>query len=191
MKTLFIDFDRTICFDRFWRNAPDDINQKIQKYLFIDNKDIALDWMKGKYTSEDINKIVAKNTGTEYQYILDVFIDDCKNMRVDKKILKLIKKLHSKYHVILITDNMDCLDRFTVPSLSLNKYFHKIVNSYNENVLKNNNNGQQFLNYVVGNIEDAVLIDDSNDSREVFEKLGGKSYKTTCEKDTLKILEIL
>ena len=31
---LFIDFDGTICYDKYWRSLPERYNNKIQKLLF-------------------------------------------------------------------------------------------------------------------------------------------------------------
>lgn len=191
MKTLFIDFDGTICFDKFWRNTPKETYEIIQEYLFRDNQDLVIDWMVGKHTSEEINMIVAKNTGLKYENIWDTFVHDCRNMEVDSEILKLIGGLRSKYYIVLITGNMDCFDRFTVPALYLDNYFDKIVNSFNEGIQKGDNGGQSFLNHLEGNIKNAILIEDSSKSRKVFEKLGGKAHKTTCKEDTLRILESL
>lgn len=59
---LFIDFDGTLCHDRFWQNyLSDEAFKKIS--IFTSRRDITRAWMRGEYTSEEINAIVAKETG--------------------------------------------------------------------------------------------------------------------------------
>lgn len=72
MKTLFIDFDGTICHDRFWRSLPKNENQQIQDFLFSGKNSAVVDWMKGVYTSEEINQMVAKETGLLYEHLWEV-----------------------------------------------------------------------------------------------------------------------
>jgi FMN phosphatase YigB (HAD superfamily) len=188
MKTLFIDFDGTICHDRFWRSLPKDENQQIQDFLFSGSNSVVVDWMKGVYTSEEINQMVANETGLRYEYIWDAFVDDCKNMYVKKEILDAVKLLRKDFHIVLITGNMDCFTRFTVPSLQLNDYFDVIVNSFEEKQLKTDNNGYTFTKYLKGDIHDAILIEDSEKSCEIFSSLGGAAYRVLEKDDTQKYL---
>ncbi len=141
---LFIDFDGTLCHDRFWRSADDVTKGKIQDFLFNPKNPLVAEWMKGKHTSEDINQILAKELDVDYQKLWDIFVEDCKTMKISDEVLNHLAILKNKYITILSTDNMDCLDRFTVPSLKLDLYFDAILNSYNERSLKIDNNGNFF-----------------------------------------------
>ena len=188
MKTLFIDFDGTICHDRFWRSLPKDENQQIQDLLFNGNNSIVVDWMKGVYASEEINELVSKETGLRYEYLWETFVHDCKTMYVSKEILEKVKLLRNQFHIVLITGNMDCFTRFTVPSLKLQEYFNVIVNSYEEKQLKTDENGYTFTKHLKGDIQNAILIEDSEKSCEVFNNLGGKAYQVTDNSGTLKHL---
>ena len=79
---------------------------------------------------------------------------------------------------------MDCFDRFTVPSLELANYFDDIINSYNEKVSKKENGGELYVRVVQTNgsdISDSILIDDSKEACDLFQKRGGKSYLATIE----------
>lgn len=191
MRTLFIDFDGTICHDRFWRSLNEDAYIKVQSLLFNGQNQIVSNWMKGDYSSEDINQLVAKETGIEYDSLWGVFVSDCKTMKVEPEILKMINNLRKRFHVVLITGNMDCFSRFTVPSLRLNEYFDVIVNSFDEKQLKSENDGDSFKKYVRGEIVDAILIEDSEKSCETFKSLGGTAYRVTFPGDTLKYLTLL
>lgn len=189
MKTLFVDFDGTICHDRFWRSLPNNENTLIQDFLFTGKNSIIVDWMRGAYTSEEINKLVANETGLDYEYLWNTFTEDCKTMRVSLEVLDFINQLRSKFHVVLITGNMDCFSRFTSPSLQLNKYFDVIVNSSDEKQLKTDEDGASFLKYVRGEIGDAILIEDSEKSCQTFKNIGGKPYQIKQPSDIFTYLK--
>lgn len=188
MRTLFIDFDGTICHDKFWRSLTKKDYAKVQNLLFSGGNQIASDWMRGAYSSEEINQLVAKETGVEYDYLWNVFVRDCQTMQVEPEVLKSISNLRGRFHVVLITGNMDCFSRFTVPSLRLNKYFDAIVNSFDEKCLKSENDGHSFRKHVRGEISDAVLIEDSENNCKTFENIGGTAYRINSPSDTLKYL---
>lgn len=191
MQTLFIDFDGTICHDRFWRSLSKDTYIKIQDLLFSGKNQIVIDWMKGVYTSEEINKIIARETDIEYDSLWNAFVADCQTMQVEPKILTRINNLRNSFHIVLITGNMDCFSRFTVPSLRLDEYFDVIVNSFDEKQLKSENGGSSFTKHVQGNISNAILIEDSENSCKVFESLGGTACRVVSPSDTLKHLGMI
>jgi FMN phosphatase YigB (HAD superfamily) len=188
MKTLFVDFDGTICFDRFWQNLSYDEYALVEDILFKQNRDMIVDWMRGTYTAEDINHFVSEKTGIPYERLWGVFVDGCKSMVVSQDILKQIDRLRGRYYTVLVTGNMDSFDRFTVPSLKLAEYFDIIVNSYTEQVLKFENDGATFKKYLKGNMNDAILIEDSQKSCDTFERLGGTVYQVTHEHSALSYL---
>lgn len=181
---LFIDFDGTICADRFWRNAPLEIKDPIQKLLFDDNKVLVGEWMLGKHTSEDICEFVSNELSLPYEVVWWQFVEDCTAMYVSEKTLELISTLRDKYVIILLTDNMDCFNRFTVPALGLASYFDEITNSAYTHVFKNDASGQIFKDiakkYGVG-LEFALLIDNSAKVCEVFSALGGTVFHVKGE----------
>lgn len=77
---LFIDFDGTLCHDRFWRGLPEDQYEKVQEFLFKQDKSLIQDWMKGKRTAEEINQQVADKLGIPYEDIWKIFIRDVETM---------------------------------------------------------------------------------------------------------------
>lgn len=182
--TLIIDFDGTLCHDKFWRSLPPSQIEVIQKFLFDKDKNIVQKWMLGEYTSEQINELVAKELQVEYEELWDVFVSDCKTMFVQKDVLEKINLLRDKYFVCIVTDNMDCFDRFTVPSLELTNYFDDIINSYNEKVSKKEKGGELYVRVVQTNgsdISESILIDDSKEACDLFKARGGKSYMATIK----------
>lgn len=179
---LFIDFDGTLCHDRFWRSLPDDIYNKIN--LFVRDKKIVRSWMRGDYTSEEVNHIVAEDIGLPYEDVWNIFVNDAKNMNISQSSLETISALRETYTVILMTDNMDSFNRFTIPSLNLDRYFDYIWNSYTEKRGKNDENGKAFIDLVGkfdSKIESSILIDNSESGCKLFTQLGGKSYLVSNE----------
>lgn len=184
---LFIDFDGTLCHDRFWRGTESETYRKIQAFLFSSqsNTKLVTEWMLGEHTSEEINKLVAEALGLDQQTIWETFVSDCESMRIEKNTLEKISSLREKYTTILATDNMDCFSRFTVPALNLEKYFDAIVNSHYEKASKNDDGGKLFLDVLERHnvpISESVLIDNSKPTCDIFEKLGGTSLFVTTEK---------
>lgn len=189
---LFIDFDGTLCHDRFWRSLEPTLQERVQTNLFGSKKELVRDWMLGKYMSEEINQILAKELCADYEVLWTTFVYDCKKMSISEDTLSKINSLRDKYFTVLITDNMDSLDRFTVPALSLDKYFDLIVNSHTEKSLKNDDNGNSFQKVsekYKSPLSESILIDNSLSSCKIFEDLGGKSCLVTPEKTLANWLE--
>jgi len=183
---LFIDFDGTLCHDRFWRSLPEEQYRNVQEFLFSENKIYAEEWMKGKRTAEEVNKLIAEKLGISFEEIWNVFVRDAQTMRVSKEVLEPIERLRDTHTTILITVNMDSFSRFTVPALKLDRYFDAISNSYYEGKFKSDNGGQVFRDYVEkysAPIESSILIDDSTGACETFRALGGIAYQVTPEED--------
>lgn len=183
---IFVDFDGTICHDRFWRSLDSDLFEKLQKFLFQENRELVNEWMRGKHTSEEINQLVSENINIPFDTLWEVFEKDCRTMSVSEEILKRIHSLRESFHTILITGNMDCFTRFTVPELKLNDYFDVISNSYDDGILKSENNGELFTKYANSfnsSVSDSFLIDDSQKVCDTFEGLGGIAYLVTPNED--------
>lgn len=175
---LFIDFDGTLCHDRFWRSLEQKHFKHIQEYLFANNKETVQKWMRGGHTSEEINKMVAEELGMEYSYLWELFVSDCQNLNVSPSILEKINNLRKNYFTVLITDNMDSFNRFTAPHLNLLAYFDEIIESSSLGRLKNENNGQSFTDIISEKdsvAEKSILIDNSEKACKTFENLGGRS----------------
>lgn len=192
---IFIDFDGTICFDCFWRSAPKNISAPIVKFLFQDNVCLVENWMRGKFSSEEIVAEISKNTGFDYGLIWDIFVKDCQNMYVNPEILQAVTKCNKNNNTILITDNMDCFNRFTSPRLQFEKYFSYIFNSSDFGVLKDDlpTKGlfKKILDLYDFEIEKSVLIDDSDKNCEIFTQLGGTSFLIKNVQTVLPILKML
>ena len=183
---LFIDFDGTLCHDRFWRSLSEEQYKKVQSLLFEENMSFAEEWMKGKHTAEEVNQFLAEQLGIPFEEIWEIFVKDAETMSVPKDVLETIGKLRERYATILITVNMDSFSRFTVPALELSNYFDAISNSYFEGKFKSDNEGEVFRDYIQkysAPVDRSILIDDSTGACETFRALGGVAYQVTTEED--------
>lgn len=196
---LFVDFNGVISFKNFWFSIHDKdhklnkhLNQ-IETFLFKENKDLVIKWMIGQYTSEDIHSIICKNIEVDYDELFTVFTEDCKNLDISLNILDKIKKLKPYYTCVLATDNMDSLDRYTVPNNpEINTVFDVVYNSYYAKKMKAGNYGEYFMDLIKkynAEIGNCILIDDSTGNCKCFTALGGQSYTTKTEIDTLTVLD--
>lgn len=179
---LFVDFDETICHERYWRSLPEAEHQGIQKLLFGEDKQIVHDWMRGKYTAEEVNLFASAQLSLDYDYLWNIFVDDCKTMHVPEDILNVIKSLNIKFTTILITGNMDSFSRFTVPALSLENYFDEISNSFHEGRHKTDDNGSLFIKFTSKYgvlVNDCILLDDSDKVCSIFTQLGGTALQVS------------
>lgn len=192
-KALFIDFDGTICFDRFWMGIPDLVMVWINQNVF-GNSPLISDWMKGFKTSEQINRYIAHGTRYDYDKLWSLFVSKCENMFVDPDVLNQIKFLSDRYTTVLITDNMDCFTRFTVPVLKLDTFFDVIASSSDYGVLKNDPDATFFKTIAEKHDIDlsrSYLIDNSRNTCELFERFGERSFITNSLQDTKDILNRL
>lgn len=181
---LFVDFDGTLCYDRFWRSLPEEQYKKVQTLLFEENMNFAEEWMKGKWTAEEVNQFLAEKLDISFQELWSIFVRDAETMSVSNDVLETIGNLRERYTTILITVNMDSFARFTVPALKLEGYFDDISNSYYEGKFKSDNEGEVFRDYInkySALVERSVLIDDSTGACETFRAVGGIAYQVTSE----------
>lgn len=179
---LFVDFDGTICQERYWRSLPESEHDSIQKLLFGNDTKMVHDWMRGHHTAEEVNQYASTKLALDYEYLWNLFVEDCKTMHVPNDVLKDIKSLGDTYTTILITGNMDSFSRFTVPALSLESYFEEISNSFYEGRHKTDDNGSLFFKFTDKynvSIDDCVLLDDSDEVCQIFTKLGGTALQVS------------
>lgn len=188
---LFIDFDGTICSDRFWKSLPKEEYERIQDDFFKGDGVRVHDWMCGKLTSEEITEHLSKVLGIDYEKLWNTFVADCKSFALEAGVFEAIGEARAKYTTVLMTDNMDSLNRFTAPALRLDEVFDVIWNSYDHGILKNDDNGRAYLDACDefgADIKNCTLIDDREKSTDTFAALGGQIYLTKGPSATLMYL---
>jgi FMN phosphatase YigB (HAD superfamily) len=193
-KILFVDFNGTLCCDRFWRSLDKHSLDRLERWLFVKNQFILQQWMRGVWSAEEVTLSIADNTGLDYDTIWRVLVADCNGMRVRLEALHAIGELRTVYIVILVTVNMDVFSRFTVPALRLHAYFDEIVNSADVGVYKTDGNGSIFDEIAKrhgAELRDCILLDDSEDALRVFEYQGGLGLQVTCYEDLMSHIRTL
>jgi FMN phosphatase YigB (HAD superfamily) len=186
-KILFVDFNGVISYNHFWSEF------KIEKKPFdhIFGTSLVNQWMRGEKTSEEINKIFAEIAGLDYELVFNSFIKDCEQIDLDQEVLSSISS-KADYIKILATSNMDSFDRWTLKNNPiLTEVFDYIHNSYNLKILKDDNDGQYFLDvckYFNVDIQDCIHIDDSLKVCNVFNNLGGIAHNVTGQSNVLEAL---
>lgn len=198
---LFIDFNGVISMNNFWCTLqnPEHIyhthGQNIERYLFVEDKSIISDWMIGKYTTEDIHRILEEKLQIPYHEILSIFIDETKSMDISQAILDRLELLKARYYTIMVTDNMDSFELYTKPSVPrFERVFDEIVNSYTRKASKSSNDGaifQELANKYTSDMKQSILIDDSSRNCAIFTALGGKSHRARGEEETIMVLDTL
>ena len=99
---IFCDFDGTICHERYWRSLPSEQYEKVQNLLFRSDKTYVNDWMRGKYTAEQVNEKVAQEIGMPYEKVWQLFVNDCNTMHVPREILEQLSSLRALFETDII-----------------------------------------------------------------------------------------
>jgi FMN phosphatase YigB (HAD superfamily) len=194
---IFIDWDGTLSWSKYWESLlKTDTNfEKVVNDFFTNEKKMEALWMRGKIKSENINKLISKRSNLSEELLWEIFVFDCQNMKINPYVISLIQKLKEKYTIILVTGNMDCFSRFTVPALGLDRIFDHIINSSDVGYLKTEFEGKTFIDcfakFNVSDVSNSYLLDDLEENCKLFSKIGGNSMKINNKDDTLNYLKIL
>lgn len=198
-RVLFLDWHNTLSSDIFFsslRSSSDDskrqLGQEIETYLFKDNPHIVEAWMRGELISEEVISCLCEKFNIDYSYLWAIFVQDCKEMNMPIEIKERLTLIRKSYFVVLITANMDCFRRFTVPNNDLSIYFDSIINSSDSGYLKTDFGGKAFkdvlMSYDISPVN-ATLIDDSRNVGETFKSIGGIYYQVNAITKTIKYLD--
>lgn len=210
-RAIFIDWFGTLSLTNFWGHLERSKKQTDRDHfklwadtVFVSHKDKIVPWMKGKYTTEDILSMAAKETQTNFDILLKEFIIGCEKMMYSSpNIPNLVKNLRNKQITVCIaTDNMDSFTRWTVPAMKLDFHFDEILNSFYLKVLKHelDGNGQTlffqdfFSRHKDIRPENCILIDDWEDKMSIISRQGidyrRVDASNTLEQELQRILSI-
>ncbi|HUD44933.1 MAG TPA: HAD hydrolase-like protein [Patescibacteria group bacterium] len=197
-STIFLDWSGTLSNSYFWGHWQNKAHPNyvsfnlIQQILFHDLWDeFGDDWMRGKYSSEEIITRVAKEIKHDYKFLFNEFVNSCKEMTFSSNDINdlLIKLKRQNKKIVIATDNMDSFTRWTIPSMELTDLFDDILNSFDLKLLKEDTDKEGrsmfFENYINNHQvkrENCVLIDDSKDLEEIVQKSGMDYLQVTNQK---------
>lgn len=200
IKAIFLDWNGTISKDYFWKSLKtknNELFEKINKILFVDNSYIINEWMLGNVKIDDILNLLSKETKANQEYLMEELVFGLKQMDFVihdlKDIIKKIQKNDIK--VVLSSDNMDIFS-YVIDNLNLKNIFDDILLSNILKHLKNdvdgNNHALFFHDYIIKNnlkYEECVLIDDSKSLVDMCKKVGMNNIKINdCEKEIRDVL---
>lgn len=185
LRTIFFDFDGVLCHDRFYgeqvKSQHPEVYDWIQENVFGDNDKLVKDWMRGRINAQEVNRIVANNTGIDCEQLQKLFMESVRNMKLDERIIDVARGLKQSGRTLgVVTDNMDVFTEITVDNHKLKELFDVIVNSADYGCLKKDENGKLFdvAMATVGenDIRNTLLIDDSTDTIELYRQRGGNAF---------------
>jgi FMN phosphatase YigB (HAD superfamily) len=136
--------------------------------------------MRNRVNSAEINELIAKSTGIEYNFLNELYEESIRRMKVEKEIKDLAESLKlSGKKIGIVTDNMDVFTKITIPNHRLNTLFDIIINSADYGLLKKNEGGRLFdiaLAALEEKIGNSLMIDDSESTIELYKQKGGQGF---------------
>lgn len=178
-KIIFFDWNKTLSHSRFWQQLEDSSHlghkdgQKITEFLFVKNRPLLSQWMKGQINTQEIVREVKAGTGISSDFILEELKKSCETMDfVFNDIEETVNCLQGLgIRCVIATDNMDTFRTYTIPALRLNEIFDDFLISNELGVMKydvdkNKKTIPFFDNYLKRNnllYRDVVLVDDCID----------------------------
>lgn len=202
-RILFIDFNGVISYDPFWSSLFNTVHdnhgwsKKIHNYLFTGNNNIINDWMLGNLTSEDVHDKIELELDLPKHELFPIFEKDCQALDLSLSIRQVLEVLKKDYYIIMVTDNMDSMDRYTIPAnIQYFRVFDRIDNSSRMKRFKRDNNCQYFAE-VLGQLnvqpKDSVYIDDSLVNCSVFKERfpDALCFNSDTENEAIRSLETL
>lgn len=100
-QLLLVDWDQTLCFDRYWRSLPEESRLIVQDDLFGGNNPLVHEWMRGEHTAEYVNSYLATRLAMSYDELWQLFVRDCETMHVEHSLLDRLNALRDHCVVVL------------------------------------------------------------------------------------------
>ena len=194
-KILFLDWYGTLSAELFWPKIKKDdpkLSKRIEDVLFNYPSELIKQWMLGIVSTETVCDIIAKHDASTSEMLFDALVESCTGMHVDQNIIEMVQELRDDYHIVLVTDNMDCFSRFTVPQTGITEWTDAIFNSSDLKRFKTDEQGKTFLDAARDlhvPFHQTICIDDSSMTCDVVRSLGGIAIQTTGVERTLEILK--
>lgn len=191
LELIMFDFDGVISTGRFYVSQKYKNDPKIEiirKHIFEDEKkDLLRAWMKGQTNYQRIHRQLSKKTGLEVQYINNALIESISEMNIHAEMLNFSNRLRTQgVKSVLVTDNMDIFDQYTVPFHELHNYFDHIYSSSQHGLMKNEQGGEifkQILRDFQVEPSATAFTDDSPRTGEIAQTLGLKFFYIRNMKD--------
>jgi len=207
-RVVFVDWHGVLSRDPFWSSILQSDSHRLRDRLQaklgdIFSQPLSHEWMKGVVTSEQIIEQMALQLPANYRedYLRRRLDDDCRNMRVNVALFKLLHRIRDDgAWVVIATDNMDCFkdtfDRIRsaprAPRATAERFAYwvkhcdAIICSSDVQALKAEDPVGFFGPFLADwglDFSDAALIDDRVDNCQAFAQQGGTALRYAMKSD--------
>ena len=100
IEVVLFDFDGVLCYDRFYQEMLLPQHQELFDWIqnnIFSNKDLFHQWMRGKVSTKDINKIISESTNQTEEFLNEVLMKSLQKIRLDGKMLNFAKGLRKNF----------------------------------------------------------------------------------------------
>jgi FMN phosphatase YigB (HAD superfamily) len=143
IRVVFVDWASTLSTSLFWQQSPGSRlsaadSARVESYVF-GHPALVRQWMRGTVAAEDICTLAAGSLGLAAADLLADLELSCRGFEFyDPAAVDVLRAIRERgIKVVLATDNMDTLTRWTAPALRLGDMFDAILNSASLGALKN------------------------------------------------------
>ncbi len=207
-KVIFFDWHKTLSICDFWTQLEDPAHDRhhwhknIINFLFVENKKLVQQWMRGEVDEEKILQVVSDKFGYSKEVLREDMAESCRTMTLlSDEILPLVDTIRTRgIKCVIATDNMDIFKKYVVPALKLDEHFDDILVSFEQKALKfdmleDENSIPFFQEYLKRNgfvFTDALLLDDRVEAGGVYAKLDFDTFQVENTEALLgKMKEVL
>ena len=181
-KTVLWDFDGVWSKDRFYKSLEigyPEVWDYIRCKVWGNNDRNLVDrWMMAELNMDNINRIISKDTGIDFDLLNKIFLSDVKTMEIENGHRVIAEALKNRgIKIGLITNNMEVFSTITEPRIGFKELFDgNVFNSFDYKMLKAEGLFDIVLKKMDSDYATTLLIDDSPKSRGFFESKGGQTY---------------
>lgn len=190
---LFIDWNGVLNHQRFWSGCP--WKSEINNYLFKKNRQVVLDWMRGKLSAYEVCMLISDHLFLDREEVYRSLVKSVLDFKIDDEILSLISVLKKYGHKIYIaSDNINLFRDYVIKNLKLDDYFDGYCISCERKAIKGDVVHGNEIFYTPFykrngiNPKDIIIFDDGN-LENLCKYIGVKFYKVTKEKDLKSYLK--
>lgn len=176
IEFVFIDWFGVLSTNFYWCvQSKKHVQLKNWCDLVFGNKTVLDDWMRGKYTLEELCVL---NGNINHSFVLESFMVDMDYYAPDADLMSTLKLLFQGAEKILVSDNMSLFDHILTRYTDINMYFSRKYLSHEIGKLKMDAPNSLFDHILTDmNLRDfrgGILIDDDIKNCNYFKSKGGR-----------------
>jgi FMN phosphatase YigB (HAD superfamily) len=186
-RVIFVDWFGVLTTDLFWQSILGNnrhpyyrVVAQASEELFRHDKERVRAWMTGTLSTSEVidNLNVQFDRRSKEDFLLRRLLDDCRNVTYRTEFLQSLRHTAPDCHLVLATDNMDCLVNQFEAISSLASTLDDILASSRLGVLKVDSVRDFFSPWLLDHglqFKEALLIDDNARTCEEFRLCGGSA----------------